>query len=84
MEQDANVVGDLEQYKTKMCQWKDVDGKWRIENDPIAEEGIIQGMAQSGKADGKERNGETTSKPYPLDGLWLSSFDYDSVLDGGQ
>ena len=86
LEESINDVGQEQWHKTQMCQMK-LDGKgWLIHADPLAESGTvpesIYGKAKDSK-DSVEGSGEKGTKPYPPDGLWLSTFDDRSVLGGG-
>ena len=62
------------------------DGKgWRVVNDPIAEAGSLPPEVHAReRRDFNERIRENPSKPYPLDGMWISSFDDPPVLGGGR
>lgn len=72
-------------YKNRMAQRRLLtnkgtinEGRWIVDADPRAEEGSIPPMvieSKKAKADVSERTGSNSSKPYPVDGLWLSSRD---------
>lgn len=81
--QFEGMVTEQQRIKNMMEYWKDADGKWRMQNDPVAEKGPISRMAES-EADSEEGTGETARKPCPVDGLWIGDRDDDPVLDGGQ
>ena len=74
--------------KNRMVQRKtNALERWMVDHDPLAEEGSIPPMVADIKTtrdDVDERAREDSSKPYPLDGTWLSSRDDPSYVDGGQ
>ena len=78
------MVTEQQRIKNMMEYWKDSEGKWRVQNDPVAEKGPVQPMAESSGADIQTGKREDPGESDPLDGLWISDLDNDPVMDGGQ
>ena len=65
-------------------RWDEGKG-WMVVHDPIAETGSLPPEVHiKERRDFAERVGKYSSKPYPMDGLWISSHDDPPVLGGGR
>ena len=82
--QFEGMVTEQQRIKNMMEYWKDADGKWRMQNDPVAEKGPVQPMAESCGADVQTGAGKDPSEYDQLDGLWISDLGNDHPVDGGQ
>ena len=83
---------DHDEYKATSFVQAKCGGEWRICNDPVAEEGsvppVVADILRKQSEIRQEFRGkamaEGTSKPYPMDGMWISSHDDPPVLGGGR
>lgn len=58
---------------------------WRVVHDPIAETGSVPPEVHvTERRDFAKRVGKYSSKPYPVDGMWISCHDDPPVLGGGR
>ena len=76
-EQSILDVDRATYYKNRMEQRRMIGGGWFVDDDPRAEEGAIPPMVELRKTDEDvcKGTGSSASKPYPVEGLWLSSRD---------
>ena len=59
--------------------------RWIVINDPYAKTGSVPPEIHcERKADDRKGMAKTSDKPYPSDGLWISSRDDNPILDGEQ
>ena len=77
LERSILEVDTATYYKNRLEQRRFDEGGWFVDDDPKAEEGSVPPMVGIRKNDGDvcEGSGSSASKPYPVDGLWLSSRD---------
>ena len=75
---------DWDEYKKSSMTQTNINGEgWRVSNDPVAKKGDLPTEVCYKKVADIGRGAEVASKPYPLDGLWISAYDYPSDVDGG-
>lgn len=75
----------IEEYKkTSMEQYKFGRKGWTIYLDPVAKKGTVPPEVRVAKADDSKGRAKAATKPYPPDGLWLSSRDDYPYVDGGK
>ena len=70
--------------KSRMMHMKMKGCEWSVYNDPVAKAGTVPpevGIKE--RRDFAERVGKYSSKPYPVDGMWISCHDDPPVLGGG-
>ena len=86
LEKAINSTEPEEFNETSMEQYKFGRKGWFVHYDPIAEEGSVPSEVRISKARKTyaEAEGKTGSKPYPPDGLWISSRDYPADVGGGE
>ena len=86
VELDKNICHtDEEEYKkTSMEQYKFGRKGWMIYLDPVAKKGTVPPEVRISKADDSQGRAKAATKPYPPDGLWLSSRDDYPYVDGGK
>ena len=76
LEQDI-MTNTANYYKNRMAQRRMNEERWFVDADPKAEEGSVPPMVGLRKNDENvcKGSGNSANKPYPVDGLWLSSRD---------
>ena len=71
-------------HSEDMTQLNYLEEGWLVANDPYAKAGSIPPEVHFEKRTVRQGMAEETGKPYPPDGLWVSSRDNPADVGGGQ